>query len=86
MLNRFVLIAVFGISASVTIPFIFAACTIAGTLGIMFGVAHLAETPTYTTNLIQLIGLAIAVDYSLLIVYRFREELSRSPSPAEPAS
>ena len=71
-----VLIAVFGISASVTIPFIFAACTIAGTLGIMFGVAHLTETPTYTTNLIQLIGLAIAVDYSLLIVYRFREELA----------
>ena len=29
------------------------------------------------TNLVQLIGLGIAVDYSLLIVYRFREELAR---------
>ena len=28
------------------------------------------------TNLVQLIGLGIAVDYSLLIVYRFREELA----------
>src|SRR5262245_9973332 len=71
-----VLLLVFGLSASVTIPFIFAACTITGTLGIMFGVAHLAETPTYVTNLVQLIGLGIAVDYSLLIVYRFREELA----------
>ena len=70
------LLAVFGISASVTIPFIFAACTITGTLGIVYGIAHLAETPTYVTNLVQLIGLGIAVDYSLLIVYRFREELA----------
>jgi RND superfamily putative drug exporter len=72
-----VLVAVFGISAAVTIPLIFAACTIMATLGIMYGVAHLATTPTYTTNLIQLIGLGLAIDYSLLIVYRFREELGR---------
>ena len=28
------------------------------------------------TNLVQLIGLGIAIDYSLLIVYRFREEIA----------
>ena len=31
----------------------------------------------YVTNLVQLIGLGIAIDYSLLIVYRYREELER---------
>jgi len=71
-----ILFGVFGLSFAVTIPFIFAACTIMGSLGILYGVAHLASTPTYTTNLIQLIGLGIAVDYSLLVVYRFREELA----------
>ena len=71
-----ILFAVFGLSFAVTIPLVFAACTITGTLGIVYGVAHLAVTPTYTTNLVQLIGLGIAVDYSLLIVYRFREELA----------
>ena len=35
---------------------------------------------TYVTNLVQLIGLGIAIDYSLLIVYRFREELGRHDS------
>jgi len=70
-----VLLAVFGLSWSVTIPLIFAACTITGTLGIVYGVASIWATPTYATNLVQLIGLGIAVDYSLLIVYRFREEL-----------
>src|SRR5262249_49915666 len=72
-----ILLAVFGLSLAVTIPFVFAACTITGSLGILYGIAHIASTPTYTTNLIQLIGLGIAVDYSLLIVYRFREELAR---------
>jgi uncharacterized membrane protein YdfJ with MMPL/SSD domain len=71
-----VLLAVFGFSWAVTIPLIFAGCSIAGTLGIVYGVASIWATPTYATNLVQLIGLGIAVDYSLLIVYRFREELA----------
>src|SRR6476661_3143966 len=45
--------------------------TIFGTLGILYGVAQVSTTPTYATNLVQLIGLGIAIDYSLLIVYRF---------------
>ena len=71
-----VLLLVFGLSVAVTMPFIFAACTITTALGVMYGIAHLADTPTYVTNLIQLIGLGIAIDYSLLVVYRFREELA----------
>ena len=75
-----VLLAVFGVSAAVTIPFAFAAATVAGTLGIVYGVAHLMTMPTYVTNLVFLIGLGIAIDYSLLVVYRFREELARGGS------
>jgi RND superfamily putative drug exporter len=70
-----VLLAVFGLSFAATIPFLFAAATITGTLGIVFIVAHHMTMATYVTNLVQLIGLGIAIDYSLLIVYRFREEL-----------
>ena len=29
------------------------------------------------TNIVTLIGLAIAIDYSMLVVFRFREELAR---------
>src|SRR5262249_56034192 len=75
-----VLLAVFGLSWAVTLPFITAACTISGTLGIVYIVAHYLSTATYVTNLVQLIGLGIAIDYSLLIVYRFREELARGGS------
>jgi RND superfamily putative drug exporter len=73
-----VLLAVFGLSVAVTMPFIFAACTITGATGVMYWVAQLSDTPTYVTNLIQLIGLGIAIDYSLLVVYRFREELAET--------
>jgi uncharacterized membrane protein YdfJ with MMPL/SSD domain len=72
-----VLLAVFGLSLAATIPFLFAAATITGTLGIVYIVAHYMTMATYVTNLVQLIGLGIAIDYSLLIVYRFREELAR---------
>jgi uncharacterized membrane protein YdfJ with MMPL/SSD domain len=70
-----VLLLVFGLSWAVTVPFAFAASTVFGTLGIVYVVAHYMTTPTYVTNLVFLIGLGIAIDYSLLIVYRFREEL-----------
>jgi RND superfamily putative drug exporter len=75
-----VLLAVFGLSFAATIPFIFATATITGTLGIIFILAHYMTMATYVTNLAQLIGLGIAVDYSLFIVYRFREELERGGS------
>ena len=72
-----VLLLVFGLSWAVTIPFLFAASTVFGTLGIVYVVAHFMTMPTYVTNLVFLIGLGVAIDYSLLIVYRFREELGR---------
>jgi RND superfamily putative drug exporter len=78
-----ILLVVFGLSAAVTIPLLFAACTIMGTLGLVYLFAHQITMATYVTNLVQLIGLGIAIDYSLLIVYRFREELAR-PRPAAP--
>jgi RND superfamily putative drug exporter len=78
-----ILLLVFGLSWAVTIPLLFAACTIMGTLGGVFVFAHYITTATYVTNLVQLIGLGIAIDYSLLIVYRYREELHRTDSREE---
>ena len=71
-----VLVVLFGLSLAVAIPFVFAAFTIAGTFAVVAVVAHLTTTSTYVTNLVALIGLALAIDYSLLIVHRFREELA----------
>ena len=78
-----VLLAVFGLSFAVLMPFIVAASTITATLGIVWIVAHYMTMAIYVTNLVQLIGLGIAIDYSLLIVYRYREELERGDAKEE---
>jgi RND superfamily putative drug exporter len=40
---------------------------------------------TYVTNVVSLIGIGIAVDYSMLVVFRFREELERTPEDTREA-
>ncbi len=73
------LVAVFGISLAVLVPFVVAACTIAATLAVVWLLAHEISMVTYVSNLVELVGLGLAVDYSLLIVHRFREELAVRP-------
>ena len=75
-----VLVAVLGISFAVVVPFAFAGGTIALTLALVYGIAHAVLMVSYVTNLVALIGVGLAVDYSLLIVSRFREELARTDS------
>jgi len=78
-----ILIFTFGTLAFL-LPFAFTIVTIPTTLGIIWVFANFMELTTYLTNLVTLIGLGIAIDYSLLIVYRYREELRRG-SPREEA-
>ena len=68
-----IVIFVFG-SLAFLLPFMLAAAAIPVTLGILWIFANFMELSTYLTNLVMLIGLGIAVDYSLLMVYRYREE------------
>ena len=71
-----VLALVLGLSFALAIPFVFASCTIAGTLVVLYWVAQLLSVTSYAMNLVELVGLGLAVDYSLLIVCRYREELA----------
>jgi len=76
-LTLVVLVALLGFSLAVAVPFLVAACTIATTLGLVYLLAHNVSMVAYVQNLVELIGLGLAVDYSLLVVHRFREELDR---------
>jgi len=69
-----ILIFTFGTLAFL-LPFLFTLVTIPTTLAIVWIFANFMELSTYLQNLVSLIGLGIAIDYSLLVVYRFREEL-----------
>jgi putative drug exporter of the RND superfamily len=68
-----ILVFVFGTLAFL-LPFMLAALSIPVTLGLVWIFANYMTLSTYLTNMVALIGLGIAIDYSLLIVYRYREE------------
>jgi RND superfamily putative drug exporter len=68
-----ILLFVFG-SLAVLLPLVFALAAIPATLAIIWIFANFMELSTYLQNLVMLIGLGIAIDYSLFIVYRYREE------------
>lgn len=72
-----VLVFVFG-TAAFLIPLLFAMAAIPTTLGVVWIFAHFMDMEQTVQNLVTLIGLGIAIDYSLLIVYRYREELRRT--------
>jgi RND superfamily putative drug exporter len=68
-----ILMFVFG-TLTFLIPFAFALTAIPTTLGVVWLFANVMELSTYVTQLVSLIGLGISIDYSLLVVYRYREE------------
>ena len=77
-----ILVFVFGTLAFL-LPFMLAALAIPVTLGLIWIFANFMTLSTYITNMVALIGLGIAVDYSLLIVYRYREERKAGRSREE---
>ena len=51
-----------------------------GGVGAALALAHVIDVSTYAVNVVTLVGLGIAIDYSLFIVTRFREEMASGHS------
>ena len=67
------LIAVLGFTWSVLIPFLVSAATIGSSIAILDLIAGKTLIVLYTPNLIELIALGLAIDYTLLLVQRYRQ-------------
>ncbi len=76
-----VLAFMFGTLGGIVVPLVFALVTIPTTLGGIWILAHVLDMATYVTNIVTLLGLAIAIDYSMLVVFRYREQLARGDDP-----
>ena len=75
-----ILIAVFSSLVAAGMPLLVAALAIPTTLGIVDLLAERTEMSIYVLNTSTMLGLALAIDYSLFLVSRFREELARGRS------
>lgn len=69
---------VFRSAVAATLPLIVGGITIVTSLFIVRGIHEVVEISTFALNLITGLGLGLAIDYSLFIVSRYREELQRS--------
>jgi uncharacterized membrane protein YdfJ with MMPL/SSD domain len=78
-----VLAFMLGTLGAIAVPFAFAIVSIPVTLGFVWVFANFLDMATYVQNIVTLIGLAIAIDYSMLVVFRYREELADCGSPHE---
>ena len=57
---------------SMLVPLIMAITTISTSIGIIYLLAHKMLMVLYIPNIVELIGLGLAIDYSLLMVHRYK--------------
>ena len=72
-----ILVAVFASLLAAGLPLLVAGLAIPTTIGLVYIVGQATEMSIYVINVATMLGLALAIDYSLFLVSRFREELRR---------
>ncbi|OBJ61819.1 MMPL family transporter [Mycobacterium sp. 1423905.2] len=73
-----VLVWVLGGVVAAALPIVVGVLAIVGTLSVLRLVSFATDVSTYALDLSVAMGLALAIDYNLLIISRYREELART--------
>ncbi|WP_238009695.1 MMPL family transporter [Dactylosporangium sp. AC04546] len=68
------LVLIFGGVVAASLPLAVAVAGVTGSLLLLLGLSYVTKVSEYSLNVVTLLGIGLAVDYSLLIVARFREE------------
>jgi RND superfamily putative drug exporter len=78
-----ILLFVFGTLPAIAMPLVVAAASILNTFTVIWLLTYLTGVSVIVEFLVALVGLGIAIDYSLLLIFRFREELARGETVEE---
>lgn len=70
-----VMVLVFGGFLAAAMPMAGAVASIGAGLGVLLGLSYVLTIDASVVNVVTLLGLGLSIDYGLLIVSRFREEL-----------
>ena len=74
-----IMVLVFGGFLAAAMPMVGAIASIAGGLGALVGLSYLmTDLESSVVNVVTVLGLGLSIDYGLLVVSRFREELGRT--------
>ncbi|HET7718688.1 MAG TPA: MMPL family transporter [Acidimicrobiales bacterium] len=77
------LVLVFGSVVAASLPLGIGALAVIGTFLVLRVLASFTEVSIYALNLTTAMGMGLAIDYSLFIVSRYREELRAGRAPAD---
>ena len=75
------LVLVFGSVVAASLPLFVGAIAVFGTFMSLYLIAQLTDVSVFSINITTALGLGLAIDYSLFIVSRFREELRNGLAP-----
>lgn len=75
------LVVVFGTVIAATLPLLVGAISIVGAFLILTVISGITDVSIFALNLVTALGLGLAIDYSLFIVSRFREEMRQGRTP-----
>lgn len=70
----------FGGIVPAMIPIVVGVVGVGGTMGIMYWLGKEIALSNFVLNVIPMVGLALSIDFALMLVSRFREELARLPA------
>jgi RND superfamily putative drug exporter len=77
------LLIIFATVVAASLPLGVGVFTILGGVAGTFALSRITDVSQYALNIVTLIGLAVAIDYSLFVVNRFRDELALGKSREE---
>ncbi len=80
-----ILLLVFRSPIAAAIPLAFGAITVVASRGILYFFTSWFDIDAFALTVCSMMGLALGVDYALLMVSRFREELAAGTEPIEAA-
>ncbi len=70
-----ILLFVFGTLPAVAMPLLIAVASILNTFTLIWALTYVTSVSLIVQFLVALVGLGVAIDYALLMIFRFREEL-----------
>ncbi|WP_210435106.1 MMPL family transporter [Saccharopolyspora sp. ASAGF58] len=76
-----ILVLVFGSVVAASLPLMVGIIAITGTNGVLWLLAGVTDVSMFAQNITTMLGLGLAIDYALLMVRRYRDELRRGLDP-----
>ncbi len=76
-LTFLLLLIIFGAMVASAMPLVIGITSIIGTFFVMYLLTYVTDVSVFVLNLTTGLGLGLGIDYALLMVNRFREELAR---------